>query len=154
MESWMVFVIGAVAFVIIVYVISLISGSTSKQVKEQQEEQHKEHLKALTKELNELKEEKVSSFVRVKTLLEVIGATIDKEIKEEFESLMKEAGCYFLSEEETKKLRKVMFLKEKGDALNADIVGKSPYNIAKGAGIKVPEDTKVLVLRENGYKNI
>ena len=73
MESWMVFVIGAVAFVIIVYVISLISGSTSKQVKEQQEEQHKEHLKALTKELNELKEEKVSSFVRVKALLE--GAT-------------------------------------------------------------------------------
>ena len=75
----MVFVIGAVALVIVVYVISLISGSASKQVKEQQ----KEHLKALAKEFNELKEEKVSSFVRVKTLLEVIGATIDKEIKEE-----------------------------------------------------------------------
>ena len=79
MEGWMVFVIGAVALVIVVYVISLISGSASKQVKEQQ----KEHLKALAKEFNELKEEKVSSFVRVKTLLEVIGATIDKEIKEE-----------------------------------------------------------------------
>ena len=75
MESWMVFVIGAVAFVIVVDVISLISGSTSKQVKEQQEEQHKE--------LNELKEEKVSSFISVKTLLKVIGATIDKEIKKE-----------------------------------------------------------------------
>lgn len=83
MESWMVFVIGTVALVIVVYVISLINGSTSKQVNKQQEEQHKEHLKALAKELNELKEEKVSSFVRVKTLLEVIGATIDKEIKEE-----------------------------------------------------------------------
>ena len=83
MESWMVFVIGTVALVIVVYVISLINGSASKQVNKQQEEQHKEHLKALTKELNELKEEKVSSFVRVKTLLEVIGATIDKEIKEE-----------------------------------------------------------------------
>ena len=83
MESWMVFVIGAVVLVIVVYVILLINGSTSKQVNKQQEEQHKEHLKALAKELNELKEEKVSSFVRVKTLLEVIGATIDKEIKEE-----------------------------------------------------------------------
>ena len=83
MESWMVFVIGTVALVIVVYVISLINGSASKQVNKQQEEQHKEHLKALAKELNELKEEKVSSFVRVKTLLEVIGATIDKEIKEE-----------------------------------------------------------------------
>lgn len=83
MEGWMVFVIGTVALVIVVYVISLINGSASKQVNKQQEEQHKEHLKALAKELNELKEEKVSSFVRVKTLLEVIGATIDKEIKEE-----------------------------------------------------------------------
>ena len=43
-----------------------------------------------------------------------------------------------------------MFIEEKGCALNADIVGKSPYNIAKGAGIEVPEDTKVLVLHENG----
>ena len=75
---------------------------------------------------------------------------IDKEIKEEFEKLMKEAGCYFLSDEETKKLRGSMFIEEKGCALNADIVGKSPYVIAKGAGIEVPQDTKVLVLKENG----
>ena len=34
--------------------------------------------------------------------------------------------------------------------LNADIVGKSPYNIAKMAGFEVPKDTKVLVLQENG----
>lgn len=75
---------------------------------------------------------------------------IDKEIQKEFEKLMKEAGCYFLSAEETKKLRGSMFIEEKGCALNADIVGKSPYNIAKGAGIKVPKDTKVLILKENG----
>lgn len=43
-----------------------------------------------------------------------------------------------------------MFIEEKGCALNADIVGKSPYVIAKGAGIEVPQDTKVLVLKENG----
>ena len=75
---------------------------------------------------------------------------VDREIKEEFEKLMKEAGCYFLSDEETKKLRGSMFIEEKGCALNADIVGKSPYVIAKGAGIEVPQDTKVLVLKENG----
>ena len=75
---------------------------------------------------------------------------VDREIHEEFERLMREAGCYFLSDEETHKLRSSMFIEEKGCALNADIVGKSPYNIAKGAGIEVPVDTKVLVLHENG----
>ena len=75
---------------------------------------------------------------------------VDREIHDEFERLMKEAGCYFLSNEETNKLRNSMFIQEKGCALNADIVGKSPYVIAKGAGIEVPEDTKVLVLHENG----
>ncbi len=75
---------------------------------------------------------------------------VDKEIHEEFERLMKEAGCYFMSQDETNTLRNSMFIEEKGCALNADIVGKSPYQIAKGAGIEVPIDTKVLVLKENG----
>ena len=75
---------------------------------------------------------------------------VDKEIHKEFEGLMKEAGCYFLNAEQTEKLRNSMFIAEKGCALNADIVGKSPYNIAKGANIEVPKDTKVLVLKENG----
>ncbi len=75
---------------------------------------------------------------------------VDKEIHTEFEKLMKEAGCFFLNSTQTKKLRDSMFIAENGCALNADIVGKSPYNIAKGAGIEVPVDTKVLVLKENG----
>ena len=75
---------------------------------------------------------------------------VDKEIKDEFEKLMKEAGCVFLTAEQTEKLKGSMFIEAKGCALNADIVGKSPYNIAKMAGIEVPEDTKVLVLQENG----
>ncbi len=75
---------------------------------------------------------------------------VDKEISKEFEKLMKEAGCYFLNAEETKRLRDSMFIQENGCSLNADIVGKSPYVIAKGAGIEVPQDTKVLVLKENG----
>ena len=38
---------------------------------------------------------------------------VDEEIKEEFENLMKKAGCYFLSEEETNRLRDTMFIKRK-----------------------------------------
>jgi acetaldehyde dehydrogenase/alcohol dehydrogenase len=75
---------------------------------------------------------------------------VDEEIHTEFEDLMRKAGCYFLDAEQTKQLRDSMFIAEKGCALNADIVGKSPYDIAKGAGIEVPVDTKVLVLKENG----
>src|SRR5699024_2283974 len=75
---------------------------------------------------------------------------VDKEIKDEFEKLMKEAGCYFLTDEETQKLRDTMFIKEKDGALNSAIVGQSPYNIASQAGIEVPKETKVLVLKENG----
>lgn len=75
---------------------------------------------------------------------------VDEEIKDEFERLMKKAGCYFLSQEETSRLRDTMFIKEKDGALNSAIVGQSPYKIAGEAGIEVPKDTKVLVLKENG----
>ena len=75
---------------------------------------------------------------------------VDREIKDEFERLMREAGCYFVTADETEKLKGSMFIEEKGCALNADIVGKSPYNIAKRAGIEIPIETKVLVLKENG----
>ena len=75
---------------------------------------------------------------------------VDKEIKDDFEELMKNAGCYFLSIEETKKLENSMFIEEKGCALNSDIVGQSPYNIAKRAGVEVPKETKVLVTLQEG----
>ena len=39
---------------------------------------------------------------------------VDDEIHDEFEELMKEAGCYFLSEDETNRLRNSMFIEEKG----------------------------------------
>ena len=75
---------------------------------------------------------------------------VNEEIKEEFENLMKKAGCYFLSEEERNRLRDTMFIKEKDGALNSAIVGQSPYKIAGEAGIEVPKETKILVLKENG----
>ena len=78
------------------------------------------------------------------------AVVIDKEIKDEFEKLMKEANCYFLNEEEKQKLLNSMFVEEKGCALNSYIVGKSPYNIAKDAGIEIDPKTKVLVVPETG----
>jgi len=72
---------------------------------------------------------------------------VDKEISKEFEKLMKEADCYFLSKEETEKLEKGMFKEGK---LISEIAGQSPVNIAKIAGIKIPETTKVLVVPQTG----
>lgn len=72
---------------------------------------------------------------------------VDKEISKEFEKLMKEAECYFLNKTEIEKLEKSMFEEEK---LKSAIAGQSPYNIAKEAGIEVPEKTKVLVVPQTG----
>ena len=75
---------------------------------------------------------------------------VDKEISEEFEKLMKEFGCYFLTEEEKQKLQTAMFNKEKGNTLIGAIAGQNPMQIAQMAGIKIPENTKVLVVEETG----
>ena len=73
---------------------------------------------------------------------------VDEDIAFDFEVLMKEFGCYFVSEEEKYKLQEAMFDKEKGNKLIGAIAGQSPYDIAKMAGIEVPKDTKVLVIYE------
>ncbi|MCI8383321.1 MAG: bifunctional acetaldehyde-CoA/alcohol dehydrogenase [Clostridia bacterium] len=75
---------------------------------------------------------------------------VDREIYEEFEILMKEAGCYFVNPEEKEKLKFSMFEynEEYGFKLKSYIPGQSPYRIAKEAGFEVPEDTKVLVVYE------
>ncbi len=72
---------------------------------------------------------------------------VDREIYEKFENLMRKAGCYFVSKEEKQKLQDVMFQDGK---LNSKIPGQSAHNIAKQAGFEVPEDTKVLVVYEEG----
>ena len=75
---------------------------------------------------------------------------VEKEIYQEFEELMKKAGCYFVSPEEKEKLKEVMFefVDGRGDKLKSHIPGKSPYEIAEMAGFEVPKDTKVLVVYE------
>ena len=75
---------------------------------------------------------------------------VDNEIKDEFEAFMKEAGCYFVNEEEREKLKATMFISDQGNKLNPAVVGQSPKTIANWSGFDVPENTKVLVAYENG----
>ena len=51
-------------------------------------------------------------------------------------------GCHFLNEKELDKVRKIILI---DGALNAKIVGQKACDIAKLAGIKVPEETKILI---------
>jgi acetaldehyde dehydrogenase / alcohol dehydrogenase len=51
-------------------------------------------------------------------------------------------GCYILNSEEIEKVRKAIII---NGALNAKIVGQSAYNIAKLAGVEVPETAKILI---------
>ena len=77
---------------------------------------------------------------------------VDKEIYKEFEELMRNSGCYFVSPEEKEKLKNSMFeyTDEYGYKLKSHVPGQSPYVIAKEAGFEVPEETKVLVVYEEG----
>ncbi len=77
---------------------------------------------------------------------------VDKEIYQAFEKLMREAGCYFVNEEEKEKLQNSMFEynEEYGYKLKSHVPGQSPYVIAQEAGFEVPEETKVLVVYEEG----
>ncbi|MBQ4120634.1 MAG: bifunctional acetaldehyde-CoA/alcohol dehydrogenase, partial [Clostridia bacterium] len=59
-------------------------------------------------------------------------------VKDEFAS----RGCYFLTAEETEKVRKTIII---NGALNAKIVGQKAVTIAALAGVTVPEGTKILI---------
>ncbi len=71
---------------------------------------------------------------------------VDKVISNLFENYMKENSCYFLNEAEIEKVSKFVINIEKG-AVNPDVVGKSAYWIADKSGVKVPENTKILIAR-------
>ncbi|QVK19337.1 bifunctional acetaldehyde-CoA/alcohol dehydrogenase [Mycoplasmatota bacterium] len=69
---------------------------------------------------------------------------VDKEISKQFEEFMKSNNCHFLTKEETQKVTEFMFPEQR---LNASVVGRSAYDIAKSAGVKVNEDTKILIAK-------
>ncbi len=68
------------------------------------------------------------------TVLEGVYDAVKKEFADR--------GCYFLKGDEIDKVRKTILI---NGALNAKIVGQSAYNIAKLAGVNVPEATKILI---------
>ncbi len=68
----------------------------------------------------------------------IVMEEIYDEVKKEFA----ERGAYILEKDEVEKVRKVIL---KNGSLNANIVGKSAYNIAEMAGVKVPEETKIII---------
>jgi alcohol dehydrogenase, iron-dependent len=68
----------------------------------------------------------------------IVPESIYDSVKNEFAV----RGCYFLSEQETEKVRKTMII---NGALNAKIVGQTAVKIAALAGIEVPSGTKILI---------
>jgi len=74
---------------------------------------------------------------------------VDREIAGDFETLMKENGCYFLNAEETAKLAEIA-IDDCKCAMSPKVVGQSAFKIAEMAGIKVPESTKILVAPQEG----
>ncbi|MBP3040347.1 bifunctional acetaldehyde-CoA/alcohol dehydrogenase [Bacillaceae bacterium Marseille-Q3522] len=74
---------------------------------------------------------------------------IDKEIYDDVKTELTQGYCYFLNEAETKKVENLV-INEKTCAVNPAIVGKPAFQIAKLAGIKVPEKTKILIAELTG----
>ncbi len=69
----------------------------------------------------------------------------DKATAEKAVNMLIERGAYLVKPEEKPKLEAVMFDKERGVPAMA-IVGKSPQEIGKLAGINVPEDAQLLLV--------
>ena len=68
----------------------------------------------------------------------IVLEKVYKAVKKEFA----DRGCYFLTPEETEKVRKTIII---NGALNAKIVGQSAHTIASLSGVNVPEKTKILI---------
>jgi acetaldehyde dehydrogenase / alcohol dehydrogenase len=71
---------------------------------------------------------------------------VDKEIAAEFEKIMTESGCYFLTKEETEKVSKYAINNETM-MVNPKIVGQPAAWIAAQAGVTVPDDTKIIIAK-------
>ena len=74
---------------------------------------------------------------------------IEESIYDYVVDLMKSYNCYFVNGKEKELLENTVISPET-KTLNPDIVGQSPYKIAKMAGFEVPQDTKILVAEIDG----
>lgn len=70
--------------------------------------------------------------------LVIVDASVYDAVRAEFQK----RGCYFLSPEETEKVRKTILI---NGALNSKIVGQRATKIASLAGFSVPDETKILI---------
>lgn len=70
-------------------------------------------------------------------------------IRDEVIAQFKRQGGYFVSGEEQKKLEAVI-RRPGAETVNPRIVGRSALDIAKLAGIQVPQDTKVILCAQDG----
>lgn len=68
---------------------------------------------------------------------------VETDVFEETKHHLKENGAYFLTKEESAKLEPVIYNDQLGP--RKELIGRSAREIAKIAGIKVPETTKILV---------
>ena len=75
----------------------------------------------------------------------VMVDAIEQEVRREFER----QNCYFLNNEEIKKVEKIAISPETG-SMSAQVVGQSVSVIAKLADITVPEGTKILIAKLDG----
>lgn len=73
---------------------------------------------------------------------------VEECIKDQVEAEFTRQGCYFMSEDETKKICKILF--KKGFAMNAQFVGRPPQVLADAAGITIPAGTKILIGKQTG----
>ena len=72
-------------------------------------------------------------------------------VKDVYDDVKKEfirRGAYLINQDEAEKLKKII-LTEKG--VNAEIVGQTAVKIATLAGLKVPENTKILLVEQTDY---
>jgi acetaldehyde dehydrogenase/alcohol dehydrogenase len=74
------------------------------------------------------------------------AAIVHMDISDEFEKTMKKLGCVFLTGSDADKLSSYVINIEK-QSVNPEVVGQSAHFIATKAGVGVPEDTKILLVR-------
>ena len=74
---------------------------------------------------------------------------VDRCIADQVIAEFRAQGGYFMTQEETDKVCKLLF-KNGSTSMNAKFVGRSAQYIADGAGIHIPEGTKVLLGKQDG----
>lgn len=74
------------------------------------------------------------------------AAIVHKDIAPAFERVMRKHNCVFLEGEDADKLANYVINVPK-KAVNAEVVGKTAHWIAERAGLSVPENTKILIVK-------